>query len=203
MKKTSVALLALLGLATAAHAQRRGGGSDLSLGLKVGGSLTSFEGTDATPFSYRPGFHAGAFANFGISPLVAIQPELLYSMKGANLKNVSDASTRLHYLDVPVAVHINTQGLFFELGPQVGFLVAASSQRGSASTDIKSGLNSVDFGYLGGLGYQLKQGLGIGLRYNGGFTNVSKSVTVGNTTYQARSRNSAFQLYLTYSFNGR
>ena len=203
MKKTSVALLALLGLATAAHAQRRGGGSDLSLGLKAGGSLTSFTGADATPFSYRAGFHAGAFANFGINSLVAIQPELLYSQKGANFKNTNDMSLRLHYLDVPVAVHVNTQGLFFEAGPQVGFLLAASSQRGRANTDIKGNLNSVDFGYLGGLGYQLKQGLGIGLRYNGGFTSIYKSYTVGNTTIQTRSRNSAFQLYLTYSFNGR
>ncbi len=200
-----IALLALgLSASTAAQAQRRGhGGGQVSLGLKAGASLTSLTGADAKVFDNRFGFHAGIFANVGLTPLFAFQPELLYSQKGGNYANVTDRSLRLHYIDVPLAFHVNTGGLFFEAGPQVGFLVAAKSQAGSVSVDVKNGYNSVDFGYLFGLGYQLKHGLGVGLRYNGGFTNVDKATTVGNTTVQARARNSAFQLYLTYSVSGR
>ena len=203
MKKHLFTLLSLLSLATAAQAQRRGhSGSDVSLGLKVGASLTNFDGADATPYTNRFGFHAGVFANIGLTSLFAFQPELLYSQKGAKVNSNSNDKYRLHYIDVPLAFHLNADGLFFELGPQVGFLVGASHEMGSASANIKSAYKSVDFGYLAGLGYQLKEGLGVGLRYNGEFTSFPKSTTAGNVTYQSRVRNSAFQLYLTYSFNG-
>lgn len=205
MKKPILVLLALvLGFSTAAQAQRRGrGGSNVSLGLKAGASLTNLTGADAIANDYRFGFHGGVFANIGLTPLFAFQPELLYSQKGGNYKNVTDASLRLHYIDVPLAFHVNTGGLFFEAGPQVGFLVSAKAQSGSVSTDVKNNYNTVDFGYLFGLGYQLKHGLGVGLRYNGAFTNVPQSVKIGPTTIQSRQRNGAFQLYLTYSVNGR
>ncbi|RYZ20828.1 MAG: penicillin-binding protein, partial [Sphingobacteriales bacterium] len=49
-------------------------------------------------------------------------------------------------LDVPLAFHINADGLFFELGPQVGFLLGAKQEFGSTSVDIKNNLNTVDFG---------------------------------------------------------
>lgn len=196
-----------LGASPAAHAQYRGRGGNVSLGLKAGATLTSLVGANTknaagnSVYDYRFGFLAGGFANIGFARLFAFQPELLYSQKGANEKGSSDISVRLHYVDVPLAFHVNTDGFFFEAGPQVGFLVAARRQVGNASTDIASGYKSVDFGYLGGLGYQLKHGPGIGLRYNGAFTNLPVSYTAGNTTYQNQVRNSAFQLYATYSFN--
>ncbi|RZK22140.1 MAG: PorT family protein [Hymenobacter sp.] len=205
MKKASfILLVAATSWCTEAQAQRQSHGSpNVSLGLKAGASLTSYTGADAGLASYRFGFHAGLFANIGLTSLFAFQPELLYSQKGFNFTNNNDAALRFHYVDVPLAFHVNAGGLFFEAGPQVGFLVAAKSQLGSASTDVKNSFNTVDFGYLFGLGYQVKQGLGLGLRYNGGFTNVPKSLTVGNTTLQSRQRNSAFQVYLTYSLRGR
>jgi len=201
MKKLLLLLLAgLLGFNTVAQAQYRGRGGNVSLGIKAGASLTNLVGPDAN-FDSRFGFHAGVFANIGFAKLFAFQPELLYSQKGAHFTNNSDAGYRLHYVDVPLAFHVNTDGFFFELGPQVGVLVAAKKEDGSASVDSKNVYKDIDFGYLAGLGYQLKHGLGVGLRYNGEFTNVPKSYNLGNVTVQPRERNSAFQLYATYSFN--
>jgi hypothetical protein len=202
MKKPILLLVvaSLLGCSTAAQAQYRGRGGSVSLGLKAGASLTDFVGPDAN-FDSRFGFHAGVFANIGFAKLFAFQPELLYSQKGAHFTNNNDAGYRLHYVDVPLAFHVNTDGFFFEAGPQVGILVAAKSEAGSASADIKNAYKDIDFGYLAGLGYQLKHGLGVGLRYNGEFTNVYKSTVAGPITVQPRVRNSAFQLYATYSFN--
>jgi opacity protein-like surface antigen len=200
MKKTIFLLALGLGVSTAAQAQYRGRGGNVSLGIKAGASLTDFVGANAkNVFENRFGFHAGVFANIGLTKLVAFQPELLYSQKGAKT-NAVDINYRLHYIDVPLAFHVNTDGFFFEAGPQVGFLVAAKREVGNVSEDIKS-YNTVDFGYLAGLGYQLKHGLGVGLRYNGAFTNFPKSTTNGNMTVQEKVRNSAFQLYATYSFN--
>jgi hypothetical protein len=197
MKKSILTLALVAGLAGVAQAQR-----NVSLGLKAGGTYSSFVGDNAENANGLFGFHAGGFVNIGLTSLFAFQPELLYSQKGSEYAN-TDTYTRLHYLDVPLAFHINADGLFFEAGPQVGVLLAASNKNGSTSIDIKNSYNDFDFGYLVGLGYQRKTGPGIGLRYNGGFTNVPQALTVGTITSQPQARNSAFQLYLTYSFGGR
>jgi len=201
IKKAILSLLLAAGLHGAAHAQS----GNLALGLKAGGYLSTLVGADAKSLESLFGFHAGVFANLSLSNHVAFQPELLYSQKEnqSSVVNPNDRALRLHYVDVPLAFHVNADGLFFEAGPQVGFLVAANSKFNNESTDVKSAYNPVDVGYLAGVGYQRKSGLGVGLRYNGGFTNVRKETTVGSTTYQDRARNSVFQLYLSYSVNGR
>ncbi|MBT2557789.1 PorT family protein [Hymenobacter sp. ISL-91] len=188
---------ATVGLSGTAVAQR-----NVSLGLKAGASLSNFVGKDAKAYKDIVGFQAGGFANIGFTNLFAFQPEIIYSRKGAKLET-PDLTTRLDYVDVPLAFHVNAGGLFFEAGPQVGFLVSAKDKLGNATVDVKDAYNTVDFGYLFGLGYQRKTGPGIGLRYNGGFTNVLESATVGNVTFQNQRRNSVFQLYATFSFQGR
>ncbi|GAA4365133.1 porin family protein [Hymenobacter saemangeumensis] len=187
----------MLGLSEAAQAQ-----GNVALGLKAGGSYSTFDGQDATNAKSRFGFHAGVFANISLSDLIAVQPELVFSQKGAKY-STTDALDRLNYLDIPLSFHLNVSGLFFEAGPQVGVLLGASRETGSVSVNTKERYNDFDFGYLAGLGYQRKSGPGIGLRYNGGFTNVVQSTTAGSVTTQPRIRNSVFQLYLTYSFGRR
>jgi hypothetical protein len=197
MKKSILTLALVAGLTGAAQAQR-----NVSLGLKAGGTYSAFVGEDANNLKGLFGFHAGGFVNIGLTKLFAFQPEILYSQKGTKYELADDARLRLHYLDIPLAFHINADGLFFEAGPQVGVLVAASSKVGSISNDVKSAFNDFDFGYLVGLGYQRKTGPGIGLRYNGGFVNNTPSAETSIGTLELRRRNSAFQLYLTYSFGG-
>lgn len=197
MKKTIFTLALLAGLSGAAQAQR-----NTSLGLKAGGTYSSFVGDDADNSKGIFGFHAGGFVNIGLTKLFAFQPELLYSQKGEKV-GTSDGRYQLSYLDIPLAFHVNADGLFFEAGPQVGVLLSAKYKNGSFSTDQKNLYNDFDFGYLVGLGYQRKTGPGIGLRYNGGFTNVAQSTKTAVGTFQPQARNSAFQLYLTYSFGGR
>lgn len=203
MKKIFYTLALVAGLSSTARAQ-----SDVSLGLKAGASLSGLVGADTQGTGSGFGFQGGVFANVGFTKMLAFQPELLYSQKGFKVPligtggSAGTADYRLHYVDVPLAFHVNANGLFFEAGPQVGFLVGASRRIENASTDVKAAYNTVDVGYLAGLGYQRKTGPGVGLRYNGGFTNVSKELTINNTTYQDRARNSVFQLYLTYSFGG-
>jgi hypothetical protein len=203
MKKTLLSGALLAATAGIAHAQSP------SFGIKAGVSLTNVTGSYTTggdtDFKNTFGFHGGFVANLPISGIFSIQPELLYSMKGykstgtdpyyaatANIKQT------LHYIDIPVLARISTGGLFFEAGPQFGYLVAAKrSQNGDGNIPAisysgRDNLRKVDFGYAAGLGYQLPNGPGIGLRYNGGFTNFVH-------TYEDKgARNSAFQLYLSY-----
>ncbi len=204
MKKTllSAALLAFTG--AAAHAQ------SATFGIKAGASLTNAVGNGTTGADLRNkfGFHAGLVANLPLSDVFSIQPELLYSMKGYRFSGNDgfgtplDSKQTLRYIDVPVLARLHAGGLFFEAGPQFGYMVAAKfSYDGNANTPAgsygnRSGYRAVDFGYAAGLGYRLPTGPGIGLRYNGSFTNFLDC-------YGQGFHNSAFQLYLSYMLGGK
>jgi hypothetical protein len=205
MKKFLLSTALLAATATAAHAQSP------SFGIKAGASLTNAVGDGATGFDFKNkfGFHGGFVANLPLSGVFSIQPELLYSMKGYRFRAsdglgggpLVDKRQSLNYIDLPILARINAGGLFFEAGPQFGYLVSAkysvdgSGNNSSSYYRNRDGYRKVDFGYAAGLGYQLPAGSSIGLRYNGGFQNINK--------YGQSVRNSAFQLYLTYMFGGK
>ncbi|WP_426058862.1 porin family protein [Hymenobacter sp. B1770] len=193
MKKVILSLGLLAGVATAANAQ------EVRFGLKGGVNYSTITTDDNDEdIESKIGLLGGAFANFGLSDLISIQPEVLYSQKGAQSESMNDAKFKLNYIDVPVLVKVNAGGLFFEGGPQVGFLAGAKITDGTTSVDVKDNFKSVDFGYAVGLGYQAESGPMIGLRYNGGITNISKETSDNDKT-----RNSAFQLYVGFAFGGR
>jgi hypothetical protein len=192
MKKVVLSLGLLAGISFASQAQ------SIKYGVKAGASLTSFSGEDSDGAKSKFGFNGGVVANFGLSDMFSIQPEVLYSMKGAKVEG-TDGRLNLNYIDVPVLVKVATgeTGLFFELGPQVGFLASAKAKTDDISVNYKDAIKSVDFGYAAGLGFQAASGPMVGLRYNGGFTNVGKDNSAGST------KNSAFQLYVGFMFGGK
>ncbi|MCC9137840.1 porin family protein [Pontibacter silvestris] len=98
------------------------------VGIKAGLNYTTFKGDDAKNYDYRPGYTVGVTARKEINNHIGIQPELLFTSKGAktettNGNTTSKEKTRLNYLDVPVLLSIQTSGLFFEVGPQISFLL--------------------------------------------------------------------------------
>lgn len=198
MKKLILSFALLAGASAAAQAQ------SIKFGVKAGASLSGFSGKDSDGTAYKFGFNGGVLANFGINDMFSVQPEVLYSMKGAKDDSNSDNKINLNYIDVPVLVKVATgeTGLFFELGPQVGFLASAKNKTNSNSQDIKDSFKNVDFGYAAGLGFQAS-GAMVGLRYNGGFTNAPKSVNVFGSSVDVNAKNSAFQLYVGYMFGGK
>lgn len=195
MQKVLLSLGLLAGVSFAAQAQ------GVKFGVKAGASLTTLTGSDSDGAKNKFGFNGGVLANFGFNDMISIQPEVLYSMKGAKVDG-TDARLNLNYIDVPVLVKVATgaTGLFFELGPQVGFLAAAKAKNNDVSIDVKDGVKSVDFGYAAGLGFQAASGPIVGLRYNGGFTNIGKD---NNGYTSSNTKNSAFQLYVGFLFGGK
>ena len=217
MKKVILSLALLAGATGIANAQ-------VKYGLKGGFNGSTFSGTDSKGSEYKAGFAAGAFLNFGLSENLSVQPELLYSQKGASIDGVTyitgtptapviktdgTGKTTLGYLDVPIMFRYATgddgQGLFFEAGPQGSFVINQRSfledgggkQIGSSSTSTDD-LNKVVLGYVAGLGYQLTSGLGLGIRYTGDVTQVEKDA-VGASNI----RNSVFQFQVGYAFGGK
>lgn len=199
MKKLILSLGLLAGVSVAAQAQ-----TGVRFGLKAGASLTNFTGKDSGDNSNKFGFNGGVVANFGINDMFSVQPEVLYSMKGVK-ENGGSGKLNLNYIDIPVLAKIATgeTGLFFELGPQVGFLASAKLKDGSDSQDIKDSFKSVDFGYAAGVGFQVSSSAMVGLRYNGAFTNATKAIDFGSTSVESKVKNSAFQLYVGYMFGGK
>ena len=193
MKKVILSLALLAGMTGAAQAQ-----TGVRFGLKGGINYSTITAKNTDGIESKLGLQAGAFANFGLSDLISIQPEVLYSQKGFQSEGNSKNKAKFNYIDIPVLVKVNAGGLFFEAGPQLGILASAKVTDGSIDVDVKKNLNTVDFGYVAGLGYQLETGPMIGLRYNGGITDIAKDGNNDNKT-----RNSAFQLYVGYTFGGK
>ncbi len=192
MKRILLSLGLLLSVATAASAQ------EIRFGLKGGANYSSLTGDNTDGVESKIGLQAGALANFALSDLISIQPEVLYSQKGYQAEVDNDIKYKINYIDVPLLVKVNAGGLFFEGGPQVGFLAGAKRTNGDVDRDIKGGYDKVDFGYVAGLGYQAASGPMIGLRYNGGISNINKGDINPN-----KIRNSVFQLYVGYVFGGK
>ena len=198
MKKSFLSLGLLISIAGAANAQ------EARFGVKAGANLASETGDYESNKKTLVGFAAGLMADFSFSDVISLHPELLYSQKGLKLEGGGGSSvlTRTSYIDVPLLLRVKADGLFFEAGPQAGFLVAEKNEitipgLGTTASTSTDGTRKVDVGYIAGVGYQLPQGLELGVRYNGGISDVS------DPSIGTKSRNSVFQFQLGYLFGGK
>lgn len=208
MKKVILSLALLAGAAGAAQAQ------GLKLGLKGGFNGSTFSGTDSKGSEYKAGFAAGGLINYGFTDHLSVQGELLYSQKGASQDfdiagTSTTAKTTLGYIDVPILIKYSLgeegKGLFFEVGPQGSFIINRRSFvedsggkeiDGSAETTT-DGFNKTVIGYVGGIGYQITSGLGLGVRYAGDLSQIYKDADGA-----ANLHNSVFQFQVHYLFGG-
>jgi len=142
------------------------------------------------------GFHAGATVAFKITNNFLFQEEFLFSTQGAKIKggDLGDQDLKLYYMAVP---------LLFKYRTNSGFYIEAGAQAGIKIKEDVTGLNTdnfakrVDLGAAGGIGYQSKMGLGLGLRYIYGISKVA-DVNVSNITNDFK--NNAAQASVFYVF---
>lgn len=222
--KKALLLFAAIFAFTFANAQ------GFKFGVKGGVNYSTVSGGDKGTFGdpdYKTSYHFGVVGLYELDSdgFLGIKPELLYTSKGYQLNNKFDLmgdtydienKTNLNYISLPILLNINAGGLFFELGPEVSYLAAVTSEvktdhrdaNGNKIGDGKTekytdkdelGLASMDFGYVAGLGYQSDMGLGIGLRYNGGL----KSIFDTKDSEEPNVKNSNFMLSLSYMFGGK
>ncbi|AKD03861.1 porin family protein [Pontibacter korlensis] len=178
-----------------------------SMGVKAGLNYTTLKGRDAENYDYRPGYTAGITARKSFNELIGLQTELLFTSKGAKRELSSNGTEteerlRLSYLDVPVLLSVQVSGLFFEAGPQMSFLlkgkqtleVSRSNTTTITETEITDNPYPIDFGYAAGVGYRAPNGVGFGVRYNGGLKDIDDE---GSFEGKER-RNASFQFTLSY-----
>jgi hypothetical protein len=169
-------------------------------GFKLGLNLANFTGDDApSDLSMRMGLAAGGFITYSFSDLFAVQPELLYSMKGAKYDVAGvEATAKYDYIEIPILfkVLLSGSGNFkpnFYAGPAIDFLLSAKVD----DQDVKDFTKSTDFGLIGGAGADFWMGTGkitFDLRYDIGLSSIDDSGT------DAKVNNSAISFLVGYGF---
>jgi hypothetical protein len=174
MKKL-LAILCAIGLITAAGVNTAKAQSPVNFGLRAGLNFANFNDLDGEKPDSRTGLMVGGYLNFKVpmSP-ISIQPEVLYSQKGAE---EAGTTIELDYLEIPVLAKFSfapgpaTPHVYF--GPYVGFVLKSEVSSGGASADIDN--TQTDFGGIVGAGLDLNLGvteLNAGVRYGFGLTDA-------------------------------
>ena len=157
-------------------------------GVKAGYNYSSLSGETSSISTIEglSGFYIGGLVELPISNMLSIQPELIFSRQGVDLrqglKNLSirtdTSEIRLDYLNIPVMAKVNLGPIFLEGGVQFGFLVNKPKVDSYIANVYlrnlldKDSYNSFDFGVGAGLGVKLNQHFFVETRYTYSLTNV-------------------------------
>lgn len=190
---------------------------ETKFGAKAGLNLANLTG-DVQDASMKVGFHVGGFVEIKVSDKFSVQPELLFSTQGAKEKYsesetgysyTEESKLNLSYLNIPIMAKYYVADKFsLEAGPQIGFLMSAKSDfsfsetvggvtnSGSQNVDVKDNLESIDFGFNLGLGYDFTENVSAGARYNLGLSNIAKTENGDDTKIQ----NNVISISIGYKF---
>jgi len=162
-------------------------------GLKGGMNFSNFGGDDAGTWDSRTGFSFGGFANSSFSDLFFVQPELLYTTKGAATTSAFGAGERetrtlkFSYLEIPIlgkfVIPFSDSNFLPMLyaGPYMAFKLSSKLHIESDDLDTESSFDdarTTDFGFVfgGGVGVPIRENIiGLEIRYNMGLTSFDKS----------------------------
>jgi hypothetical protein len=145
-------------------------------GLKGGVNISQLHFTDNQISSdSKVGLNLCVLAHIHASKTWALQPELLYSLEGAQKVGSAGINYNLNYLNVPVLLqYMFDNGFRLEGGPQIGFLLNAKTKAGDVTVD-NNGFKSTAFSIPIGLGYIASSGPGLDTRYVFGLSNINDS----------------------------
>ncbi|MBA4166491.1 MAG: PorT family protein [Chitinophagaceae bacterium] len=181
-------------------------------GIKGGVNLTNLYVNDVSDEHMKVGFNAGVFAKLAVARGFSIQPELLYTVKGAKenynnfLQGNGEYRFNLNYIELPLLAVINIGKNFnIHAGGYAAYLVSAnikdvnSNGTINGATDLnEDNFQRWDAGLAGGLGFDI-QNLSIGARYNYGLAEIGKSGNLSGELTK-NSKNAGLSIYLGLAF---
>lgn len=129
-----------------------------------------------------------------------LRPGINYTSQGGKYKEDYglEGKVILSYIYLPVMARYRTQGGFYaEAGLQPGFLISAKDKYEGNSDDFKKYLKTFELGVPFGLGYEFRNGIGIGVNAIPGITNIDK---MKDDPQDAANRNFAVGLKISYTF---
>jgi hypothetical protein len=180
-------------------------GQSINTGIKVGLNFATVGqyADGANPQSITT-FNAGVFAKFTLLDLLALQPELLYTMKGFKdnylPEGVPTGSTfppeniiitwNISYFEIPVLLKLNIPSSSFGIikpnifaGPEISFKLSAKQKsktvgQPSYEQDLTN-INSTDLGIIFGVGADINLPIAtimIDVRYDLGMRSVDRTL---------------------------
>lgn len=198
---------------------------DSSSYIEAGELITSKLNT-----AFRPGFHFGAFIEYGFNEKIWVEAGVDYAFQGANLKsvestviNVSDGSLffskkanikngwlKTQQFNIPLWVKYDISGFRPKVGVNLGFLSKVKANleiegRPVVENTINESLTpdkKFDFGLGFGAEYNLPMGLFFDATFNLGLTKLSTKEKNDDGTYSEGSKfkNRVIQIGVGYKF---
>lgn len=178
-----------------------------SFGFKGGLNFSNLYTDNVDDNNVLTGFNAGLYAKFPISNNIAIQPEISYTTKGAELvyNNAfvqGTAKFNVNYIEVPVLLVMNiTDNFNVHVGPYAAYMVSGKTTNDSNFSSSENELDTNDFnkfdaGLAGGLGIDLDV-VNFGVRYNYGLTKIGKD----DSFISSDAKNSVLSAYIGLRLN--
>jgi hypothetical protein len=200
MKKllTITAVMAFLIAAGTADAELTG--KKIDIGPKIGMNVATLSGDNMDDATAKVGLVLGGALSVNFSDMFALQPEVLFSMKGSSFDVANNRSYRLNYLEIPILgrVNIPLKGVtpFFVIGPAFGINVSSTWTTDNDNGDLVN-VSPMDVGLVIGGGAAIPVGKGkvVGeLRFEKGLKTIDDTATPDTIT------NSVFSILVGYAF---
>jgi hypothetical protein len=170
----ALVLSALLAGPAPARGQEQASSGTKTFGIIGGVDFATLTGNNVSNTASRTGFMGGVFLDVAINPSVAVEPEILYAMKGSDFSG-TDTTVALNYIEVPILIKYSLSadgGMYLLAGPAVNFDVSADvppipTTGGPAVTPSPN----LTFGGILGLGYA-RGHVGVEGRYDFDFSDA-------------------------------
>jgi len=187
-------------------------GPTAKFGIKGGVNFTNLYSSEATTDHMKTGFNAGVFAKLPVTKGFSIQPEILYSLKGAKesydnfLQGSGQYRFNLGYVEVPLLAVVNLAKNFsIHAGGYGAYLTNAQTKDVNNDgtihgiTDLNANdFNRWDFGLAGGAAFDIEN-FTIGARYNYGLTKIAKSGSFSSDVL-GDAKNNGLSVYIGFGF---
>ena len=121
-------------------------------------------------------FHAGLFSRIPLSEKYFLQPELLYSVKGAKFPGYFyyfDMNITFSYISMPILFGWKaTDHLLILAGPEFSYLVSNKVAVNEYGPNVTGSFSAIDVGLDLGVAYLITKRIGAELRFSYGLVNV-------------------------------
>jgi opacity protein-like surface antigen len=186
----------------------------IGIGILAGYNFANVTGASSISTSSRAGFHVGLFLAPESKSILGSRTELLYSRHGFNYAggDTVNGSVNLDYIMFTqmMAFHI-TKYVDIDLGGYTAYLLNVKSDTTQMPSipgypnysSMLSFYNRFDYGLGAGVEIHPYMGILIGVRYQYSFSNLYKSFSTTNPSYQAPSvnlKNNIVMISIGYRF---
>jgi hypothetical protein len=186
MKKQNLIIALFFGMVASISAQNKTYHKS-NAGIKGGYNLAAVNYDGQGETGQRHGFHIGVYGEEFISENFSIQPELMYSQQGYEIKNSSGTFTqKLDYINLPVMLKAYpSKNFFLEAGPQIGLAISHKEEyEGLFSSSQQYDPNNFDWGMNFGGGFKTNSGVSLGVRYHLGLGDLYDEGKAHNRVWQ-------------------